>query len=79
MGNDKRFQCGSISLFRHPKADTASVAPDYSHNRRAITRPRAMATRLVGSPARWIKRVAVFATFLTGILIQFVGLGHWVG
>ena len=57
----------------------ATVAPDNSDNRRTIAGPGSVAARLVGPPAWWVEPLGVFAAFLTGVLIEFVGFGHWVG
>src|SRR5262245_51989100 len=54
-------------------------APDESDNRRTITGPCPVATCLIGSVARRVEHLAVFTALLTGVLIEFVGFGHWVG
>ena len=79
MGDHEGFQCGLISVFTDPEAYMASMAPDNSDNRRTITGPRPVAARLIGPTARWVERITVFAAFLTGVLIEFVGFGHGIG
>jgi hypothetical protein len=79
MGHHQRFQRGPISPFTDPQADMTTAAPDNPDCRRTIAGPGPVAARLIGPPARWVERVGVFAAFLAGVLIQFVGFGHRVG
>jgi hypothetical protein len=79
MGDHEWFQCGSISPFTDLQPDLVRVAPDNSDNRRTITVPGPVAARLIGPVARWVAWIGVFTAFLTGVLIEFVGFGHWVG
>ena len=79
MGEHEGFQCGPISPFPNPAADLTTAAPDNTGNWGTIAGPRPVATRLIGPAPRWVERVSVFAALLTGILIAFVGFGHWVG
>lgn len=79
MGDHERFQCGPISVLTDPEADLAAVATDNADNRGTIALPRPVAARLIGSAAWWVEHLGVFAAVLTGVLVQFVGFGHWVG
>jgi hypothetical protein len=79
MGEHEGFQCGPISPFTNLEADMATEAADNTDNWGTIAGPRPVATRLIGPPARWVEPLSVFAAFLTGVLIEFVGFGHWVG
>src|SRR5262245_478460 len=79
MTEHEGFQCGPSRVFTHLKADVTTVAPNNPDNWGTITLPGSVATRLIGPPPRWVERVGVFAAFLTGVLIEFVGFGHWVG
>jgi hypothetical protein len=79
MAEHEGLQCGSIRVFTHLEADVTTAASDDTDNWGTIALPSSVATRLIGSPARWVERVGVFAAFLTGVLIEFVGFGHWVG
>ena len=79
MAEHEGLQGGPISPFTNLEADMATAASDDTDNWGTIALPGSVATRLIGSWARRIERVSVFAAFLTGVLIEFVGFGHWVG
>jgi hypothetical protein len=79
MAEHEGLQAVPISPLTNLEVDLTTTASDDTDNWRTIAGPGSVATRLIGSPARWVERVSVFATFLTGILIEFVGLGHGVG
>lgn len=79
MAEHEGLQGGPISPFTHLEADMATAASDDTDNWGTIALPGSVATRLIGSPARWIEHLSVFTAFLTGVLIEFVGFGHWVG
>ena len=79
MGKHEGFECGSVSVSTHLEADMTTAASDNTDNWGTIALPGSVATRLIGPAARWVERVGMFATFLTGVLIEFVGFGHWVG
>jgi hypothetical protein len=79
LGEHEWFQRGPISPFTEVQADLPTAAPDDPYNRWAVGGPSPVAARLVGSPARWVSRISVFATFLFGVLIQFIGFCHWIG
>jgi hypothetical protein len=79
MGNYKRFQRGAIRPFTDPQPDMTTAPPNDPHNRRMVAGPSAVAAHLIGPVARWVSCISVFAAFLTGVLIEFVGFGHWVG
>jgi hypothetical protein len=79
MGEHEGFECGPIRVFTHLEADLTTAAPDNPDDWGTIALPGSVAARLIGPPPRWVERVGVFAAFLTGVLIEFVGFGHWVG
>jgi hypothetical protein len=79
MAEHEGFQGGPISPLTNLETDVTTAASDDTDNWGTIAGPSSVATRLIGSPARWVERVSMFAALLTGILIEFVGFGHWVG
>jgi hypothetical protein len=79
MGDYKWFQRGAISPFTDLEANVATAAPDESDNRETIAGPGPVATRFVCAAAGWVEWIRVWAAFLFGVLVQFVGFGYWVG
>jgi hypothetical protein len=66
------FKRGAIAVATDAKTNVPTMAPDNSDNRWTITGPCPMAARLISPATRWVKRVGVFAAFLTSVLIEFV-------
>jgi hypothetical protein len=79
MAEHEGLQCGPISSFTNLEADLATAASDDTDNWGTIASPGSVATRLIGPPAWWVEPLSVFAAFLDGVLIQFVGFGRWIG
>ena len=76
MGFHEGLERRSIAVVADLQADVPAATANHPRNRRSIGFPRAMTTGLIGTTARWVGNISVFAAFLAGVLVEFIGLSH---
>jgi len=76
MGFHKGLERRSIAVVADLQADVPAATANHPRNRRSITLPGAMTTGLIGTPARRVSKISVFAAFLASVLVEFIGFGH---
>jgi hypothetical protein len=72
----KGLECRTISGVTDLQAQLPAAAANHPGNRRSITLPRAMTTRLIGTAAGRICWISVFAAFLASVLVEFIGFSQ---
>jgi hypothetical protein len=76
MGFHERLERRTIAVGADLQADVAAAAANHTRYWWSIVLPGAMTTRFIGAPAGWVGNVSVFAAFLAGVLVEFIGFGH---
>jgi hypothetical protein len=76
MGLDERLECRTVAVGADLQADVGAAAANHTRNWRSIALGGAMTTRFIGAPTGWVCTISVFAAFLAGVLVEFIGFGH---
>src|SRR5262245_49281565 len=78
MGHEQWFECGTVTVVADAQPDLPTTMPNDTHNRRSITGPGSMTSRLICSSARRVLRLRVRTPFLASVLIEFIGFCYWI-
>jgi hypothetical protein len=72
----ERLKCGTITGVTNLQAELRAATANHTRNRWPIVLPGSMATGFIGTAARRVGNVRVFAAFLASVLVEFIGFGH---
>jgi hypothetical protein len=76
MSFHERLERRAIAVVTDLQADMPATAANHSGNRWPIGVEGTMTTPFIGSAAGWVCIISVFAAFLAGVLVEFIGFGH---
>ena len=76
MGFHEGLERRSIAMLTDLQTDVRAAAANHSCDRWSITLPSIMTTGGIGTTARRVGNIGMFAAFLASVFSEFIGLGH---